>query len=176
MTHTTQAPQHGAPATVPRTPGKGLLILLAIVVVSAFLALSHALGAKEVWAAFLFLLYWAAIEHAKLERLPACIVGGAVGLLMGYLLQTLPVALGEVNGGLLFLAAVLIMVYCHVMAWVVVAVNVMTMLFLTVATIPAITSAVDFGGAFIALALGVAYFAGLVWLGQRWQARKSSPA
>ncbi len=42
MTHATPAnrTRHGAPATVPPTPGKGLLVLLARVVVGAFVALA----------------------------------------------------------------------------------------------------------------------------------------
>ncbi|QDX80473.1 hypothetical protein B9N43_03905 [Denitratisoma sp. DHT3] len=159
------------------TPGKGLLVLLAIiVVVGAFLALGHALGVAEIWAAFLFLLYWAGIEHAAVDRLPACISGAVLGLLLGYLLKMLPLWLGAATGGGVFLALVLLLVYCQVMGWLVVAVNMVTMLYLTVTTIPAIQSGVDFGGAFSALALGIVYFGGLVmaaqWGQKRWAASR----
>lgn len=155
------------------SPGKGLLILAAVVVVvGVFLALSHALGVGEVWAAFLFLLYWAGIEHAAIDKLGACIVGAALGLLMGYLLQTLPVVLGSA-GIVVFLGAVLLLVYLQIMGWALLAVNMMTMLFLTVTTIPAIQTNVNFTGAFLALAFGIAYFAGLVRAGHWWQIRSS---
>lgn len=177
MSDTTQH-SAAAPATAEAvmTPGRGVLVLFAIiVVVGAFLALSHALGVVEVWAAFLFLLYWAGIEHAAVERLPACVSGAVLGLLMGYLLKMLPLWLGTAAGGGVFLALVLLLVYCQVMGWLVVAVNMVTMLYLTVTTIPAIQSGVDFGGAFSALAAGIAYFGGLVltaqWGQKHWQKR-----
>ena len=171
---TTASPSTASPA-LSLTPVKGLLILLALVVViSAFLAVTHALGLREVWAAFLFLLYWAGIEHAAPERLPAGIIGAALGLLMGYLLHTLPAALGLTPGLLVFLALVLVMVYCQIMRWLPLAVNLMAMLYLTVTAIPHLQSGVDFAGAFLALLAGVVYFAGLVLAGHWWQKRKAA--
>lgn len=158
---------------MPMTPGKGLLVLLAIVVViGAFLALNHFLGVHEVWAAFLFLLYWAGIEHVNFEKLLACAVGAALGLLMGYLLKMLPAWLGSA-GLWVFLGAILVLVYCQVMSWITVAVNMATMLFLTVTTIPAVQTGVDFADAATALALGIGFFGGLVWAGQSLQKRRS---
>jgi len=154
------------------TPARGLLILLAIiVVVGAFLVLTHALGLEEVWAAFLFLLYWAGIEHAAPERLPAAIIGAALGLMMGYLLQMLPLTLGVTPGILAFLVLVLVMIYCQVMGWVPLAVNLMAMLYLTVTTIPHLQSGVNFAGAFLALLAGIVYFAGLVLTAHWWKRR-----
>ena len=156
----------------PMTPGKGMLVLLAIIVViGAFLALNHAIGIQNVWAAFLFLLYWAGIEHANSEKMLPCVVGAALGLLMGFLLKMLPLCLGE-PGSLVFLGAVLVLVYFQVMGWATTAVNMVTMLFLTATTIPAIQADVDFGDAALALVLGIIFFGALVWAGTAWQKRK----
>lgn len=175
MNDATQTATAGsAPVEAEMTPGKGLLVLLAIVVViGAFLALNHGLGITEVWAAFLFLLYWAGIEHAAVEKLPSCIVGAVLGLLMGYLMNRLPIWLGASTGGMVFLGLILLLIYCQVMGWLLVAVNMVTMLYLTVTTIPAIQSGVDFIGAFIALGIGVVFFGGLVLAGSWWQKRSA---
>lgn len=161
-------------AAEPMTPGKGLLVLLAIVVViGAFLALNHAIGIHNVWAAFLFLLYWAGIEHASLEKMPSCVVGAALGLFMGFLLKMLPGWLGD-TGMLVFLGAILVLVYFQVMSWAVTAVNMATMLFLTVAAIPAVQTEVDFGDAARALVFGIIFFGTLVWGGTALQRRKQA--
>ena len=162
-----------APQAAPMSPGKGLLVLGAvIVVIGAFLALNHALGIAETWVAFLFLLYWAGIEQIKFNKLAACIVGAIVGLLMTFLLQTLPVQLGAI-GGAVFLGAVLVLVYLQIMGWLTVAVNIVTMLFLTVGTIPLIQSGFSFTNSLLALALGVAYFAGLAGIAFLLQKRSA---
>jgi hypothetical protein len=89
------------------TPGKGLLVLAGVVVViGAFIALNHVLGITEFWVAFLFLLYWSSYEHMSFAALPRCIVGALVGLLYGFMLQTLPVVMGPA-GGVVFLVAIL---------------------------------------------------------------------
>jgi hypothetical protein len=149
-----------APAAL--TPGKGLLVLAGVVVViGAFIALNHALGIADFWVAFLFLLYWSSVEHMSFAKLPRCVIGALVGMLFGYLLQTLPVVMGPI-GGLVFLVAILALIYCQLMGWFPIAVNMMTMLFLTVVTIPTIQGTANFGVLLVALALGLAYFVGLL--------------
>ncbi len=70
MNHTVAATRAGADARPALTPGKGLLALLAVVVlVAAFVWMNHALGVSQVWAGFLFILYWAGLEHVQMERL-----------------------------------------------------------------------------------------------------------
>ena len=162
--------QSHAMAQVTLTPINGFLILMTLVVViGAFLVLNHILGLTEVWAAFLFLLYWGGIDHAKMETLPACIIGAVLGLLLAASLRQLPLWLGNAAGFSVFLAAILILVYCQIMGWLKLAVNMMTMLFLTVGTIPLIQRGLKLSGTLISLAVGIAYFAGLVWAVQRLQ-------
>ncbi|MBL0123010.1 MAG: hypothetical protein IPP88_09885 [Betaproteobacteria bacterium] len=126
----------GSAASAALSPRKGLLVLFGLVVViGAFLWITHLLGITEVWVAFLFLLYWAGLNHAQMGMLPKAIVGAVVGLLIAYSLQQLPLRLG--NAGLaVFLAIILVLVYFQIVGWLTLAVNMSTMLFLTVATIP----------------------------------------
>lgn len=161
---------------LPMTPLKGLLVLLGIIVVVAgFIGLNMALGVHEFWTGFLFLLYWAGIEHVAWDKLAACVVGAVVGLLMAWLLFALPGWFGEA-GGLIFLGLILVLIYCQVMGWLPMAVNLTTMLFLTAGTIPAVQSGVNFAEAFTSLGLALLYFISLVWIGRQLMARKAAPA
>lgn len=179
MNKATQPDGLEPPATdpAPMTPAKGFLVLMALVVViAAFLVLSHTIGVTETWAAFLFLLYWAGIDHADFGKLPAAIVGGVMGLLMVYLMQQAPLWLGTTTGGAVLLGAVLLLVYCQIMGWLPIAVNMMTMLYLTVGSAPVIQAAFQLPGTLAALALSVTYFAGLVWVGSQVQKMRSAKA
>lgn len=159
---------------LPMTPVKGLLVLLGIIVVVAgFIALNIALGVHEFWAGFLFLLYWAGIEHVAWDKLIPCVVGAVVGLTMAWLLFALPGWFGE-TGGYVFLGLILVLVYCQVMGWLSVAINLTTMLYLTAGTIPAVQEGVKFDQAFISLSLAFAYFIGLVWVGMKLMARRTA--
>lgn len=150
-----------APAAM--TPVKGFLTLVAVVVVlAAFLVLSHFAGITETWAAFLFLLYWGGIQHTNMEQLPGTVLGSIIGLLLAYLFQQSPVWFGSA-GGNVFLCVILVVVYFQIMGWLSVAVNMAGMLYLMVGTIPAVQSSFNFIGALIGLIAGVAYFAGLMW-------------
>lgn len=163
-----------APAAM--TPGKGLIVLAGIVVViGAFIALNYALGIADFWVAFLFLLYWSSVEHMSFAKLPQCVVGALVGLLYGYLLQTLPVAMGPEVGGIVFLLAILALIYCQLMGWLPIAVNMMTMLFLTVVTIPTLQGTANFGVLLVALGLGLAYFVGLLAVANFLKQRAAKP-
>ncbi len=163
-----------AETTDPMTPVKGLLVLLGIIiVVGGFIALNTALGLHEFWAGFLFLLYWAGIEQFAWDKLAACVVGAIVGLLMAWLAFALPGWLGDA-GGLVFLALILALIYCQVMGWLSVAINLATMLLLTAGTIPAVQEHVNFADAFISLGLAFIYFVGLLWAGMRVMAKKAA--
>ena len=179
MSNTTQtnAGQSATPGATAITPIKGFLILAGIVVaIGVFLVLNHLLGITEVWVAFLFLLYWAGIDHANMQTLPNCIVGAALGLLLAYALQQLPLSMGNAAGFSVFLGVILAVVYCQIMGWLLLAVNMATMLFLTVGTVPLIQASFNFSGALSALAAGATYFAGLVWVGQWLQRRQTVAA
>jgi hypothetical protein len=158
------------------TPAKGLLVLAGVVVVvGAFIGLNHVLGIKEFWAGFLFLLYWTGFEHMKFDKLPSCIVGALFGLLLAYLLFALPGWMGP-TGGLVFLGLILVVIYCQIMGWLTLAINMCAMLFLTVGTIPVVQAGVNFANAFIALGLGIVFFGGLFWIGNLLKQRKASPS
>jgi hypothetical protein len=71
------------------------------------------------------------------------------------------------------LCVILAMVYCQIMGWLTVMVNLTTMTFLTIASMPLVQAHVSFPNLFATLAFGVGYFAGLVLIG-RWFTQHAS--
>jgi hypothetical protein len=156
------------------TPVAGLLTLGATaVVVAIFIALNHVLGITDIWVGFLFLSYWGGVEQLKLERLPQCILGSLVGLLAAYGLQALPELMGPGVGLALALGAIVVLIYCLIMGWWPIAVNICAMLFLTVATIPAIRAGPGLLKLFPALGTGIAYFAAVAFIVQAFTKRSA---
>jgi len=161
-----------SPAMTP-LKGAGVVVLIALGV-AGYLGLTYSQGVvEEAWSGFLLLLYWAGIEQLNPEKLKAVLVGAFVGLSTAALLFLLPAWLGPL-GQLAFLGVIIALVYCQVMGWLLTAVNMTTMLFLTVGTIPLIqtqASAGYFIGVFHALVLAIIYFGSLIgagfWLAQR---------
>lgn len=166
-----QANATSAPAGLLRKIITALGMLVAVtIVIGIFIALCYAVGITDFWPAFLFVLYWTMIDHADLKKLPRCIVGAFVGLFACYLSQTLPQTMGP-SGGLVFLGFVLVLVFNQLMGWLPVAVNAMTMLYLTVGTSTVLQAHANFNNAFAALALGIVFFGGLISIGKFFKER-----
>ncbi len=171
MNHTVAATRAGADARPALTPGKGLLALLAVVVlVAAFVWMNHALGVSQVWAGFLFILYWAGLEHVQMERLVPSSVGALAGLGIAYALHVLPPQLGA-TGWAIVVGLILVAIYCQIMGWLPIVVNMATMLFLTVGCVPAVQQHADLVNAFAALVSGIVFMVVLV-VGGKWVAAR----
>ncbi len=156
------------------SPGKGLLLLVVLMaMVALFIRLMGAFGVTDIWVPFLFLLYWGMFEKTDAKAIPRCIAGALMGLLMGSLLKTLPLMVGAA-GGMMFLGVIFALIYCQLMGWLKVAINAMTMLFLTVATIPSIQAEFNPINFLIALALGVVYFGSVITLTKFAIARRAT--
>jgi hypothetical protein len=154
------------------TPVQGLLVLAAVVIfVAGYLLLNQAMGLTEAWAGFLFLVCWA-VSQLDPSKLAECAIGAFVGVLVAYALQKLPPMLGVV-AFVPVLGVILLMVYCQIMGWLTLLVNLTTMAFLTIAAMPLVQAHVSFPNLFATLAFGIAYFAGLVLLG-RWFAGRAA--
>lgn len=144
------------------TPARALLMLVAIAVaIAIYLSLAKALGLTEFWAGFLWLLYWAGIEQAQREKLLPSLLGSAIGLSSAYLMQLLPHAMGSA-GLVIAVLSVAVIVFCQLMKWATVLANNASMLFLTVASIPHMLAGGNFPQMYAALAVGAAFFGGLL--------------
>lgn len=159
-----------SPAT---TPLKGLLVLVGVVlVVACFIALCQLLGVSEFWSGFLFVMYWGMVEKVDPKRLPHVVLGGLAGMLVGYSSVLLGEHLGGI-GGYLFIPIILTVIYCQIMGWLPAVVNMMTMIFLTVCTIPAILENTSLLGSLQGFFLGVVFFGGFISTGMYVKQRQS---
>lgn len=159
------------------SPLKGLLILLAVIVVIAgYIAATIALHLSEPWAGFLFLLYWSMVEQAKLDRIAPSVIGAFVGMGTAAMMALLPPAIGMGPGMGVFMAVVLVLVYAIIMGWAPIAVNMATMLFLTVGTIPYVQAHADFAQIFFGIGAGIVYFGGLALIAAAVSRKKAAVA
>lgn len=167
-------PPEGAPS--PHLSAKQALIMTPIVLVLliAFIALNLAVGSAEVYVGFFFALYWTGIQKGSFAELPAAVAGGFFGLILAFLLHLMVATWGVGGGSLAFLALLAPVLFCQLAGYVPLIINNATMLLLTAATISHVQANARFPGMFISLALAVAFFGGLLWLGQVLQARSQA--
>lgn len=159
------------------SPGKGLLVLAGLVVlIAAYLWIVHLAGNTAGYAGFVFLLYWAGVEHMNLQRFFPVLIGSLFGLAVAFGMHALPEALGPTMGYSIMLTLLLGMIYCQVMGWATSVINLATMLFLTVGTIPAVHAASHYDHMAIAVLLAAAFFGGLVFLFSKLNRPKDTAA
>ena len=159
------------------TPLIGLLILLTVaVMVGTFIFLNIRLGIMEFWPGLVFLFYWSTFEQFSLQRLPHTVIGMAAGIGLSCAVFTLPGmygSAGQIAGPTLIAAAV----YCLIMGWLTIVINVPAMLMLTVCTIPILGEAGRFAQIGLGLASGVIFFGTLAFVAQTIAGRiKLKPA
>jgi len=147
------------------------MLIPVVLVIGVFLVICHLLGVSQFWAGFLFVLYWGMVETVDPKRLPHVVLGGIVGMLAGYSSVLLLEYLGG-TGGYVFIAIILAIIYCQLMGWLPVAVNMMTMIFLTVCTIPAILENTSLLAALQGFLAGAVFFGGFILTGMALKQRK----
>jgi hypothetical protein len=158
------------------SPLKALgLLVAAIVMVALYIILFGALGNLEFYAGFLFLACWTLIDHGKMTRLPHAICGSALGLALGYAMHVLMAGPLGANGGHVFGAIVLVVLYCQIIGWLPLFINATTMMFLAVVTIPHIQAYGDFAKTAIALGIGIVYFGVILGIASWISAKPSAP-
>ena len=160
----------------PPTPAKGFLILaIMVVLIAAYLGIIHAAGNETAYAGFAFLLYWAGIDHMNLQRFVPVLVGSLFGLSVAYAMHAMPAAFGPVGMGAVMII-VLTMIYCQIMGWLTTLINMATMLFLTIGTIPALQAEDKYDHMAIAVLLAAGFSGGLVLLASKFGGTKTEPA
>lgn len=137
---------------------KALGMLIGAMGMSAgFIALCGALGNHDSYAGLLFLLCFAVLEKSSFTRLPHAILGCAFGLSLGYLLQYL-IGHSVQMGGLIFVAVIMVVLYCQFLEWLPYIANLSAFSFVLVTTIPYVQAQSDFRNPAIALVIGIVYF------------------
>ncbi|MDG0980907.1 MAG: hypothetical protein P8O79_14355 [Halieaceae bacterium] len=148
------------------------VLLAVIALILGFIGLAALFNITEVWAGFLFLLYWGGIHHLDLKEYPAAALGSCFGLLLIYLAHNLGTLLGYPELSLpLFLVLICTVVYFQILGKFTFVINLAAMLFLTVGTIPQLSelNVFDIGKAVV---LSAAYFGLIAALGNWMAARK----
>lgn len=148
---------------VPAIPSnlQTLAIIVAVAIICAvYISLSHWIGIDNYWPGFVFLLFWGGVEKLAVNKLVECAAGAVVGMSMGYLLQQLPTLIG-VYGFVVFVVLICTLVFCQIKHWFVIGINLATMLYVTVTTIPVIQQHSDFTELYSALGVGVLFFGAL---------------
>jgi len=156
---------HDAPQTPPRPsiPQTLLLLVGILATLAGYLAICAALGTQEYYAGFFFLFFWTGIQKADFAALPSTVAGAFFGLALGLLLQQLSARFGP-NGGLIFLAPVLVVLFLLLRGHLRFVINDTAMLMLTVATVAHVQAHADFAEMFISLAAAVVFFGALFWV------------
>ena len=150
------------------------ILLGVIAVILGFLALVVLLNITEVWAGFLFLLYWGGIHHLELKEYPAATLGSLFGLLLIYLAHNLGTIVGLPDLSLpLFLGVICTVVYFQILGKFSLVINLAAMLFLTVGTIPQLAE-LDILNIAKAVALSALYFGLLAAIGNTMMVHKAS--
>lgn len=160
--------------TKPLSPLAALGVLVAVIaLIAGFIGLVVLFNITEVWAGFLFLLYWGGVHHLDLKEYPAAALGSCFGLLLVYLAHNLGTLLGFPELSLpLFLALICTVVYFQILGKFTLIINLAAMLFLTVGTIPQLSelNVFDIGKAVV---LSAAYFGLIAALGHWIAARRA---
>jgi len=153
------------------------LVILGVVVlgVAIYIGLAVALGMTTFYGGFLFILYWMTFKHADLAEFWPALLGAATGLGIAWMLHNLPILMGPPGMGIA-LAVVLLAIYCLVVGWIPVIINASTMLFLTVGTIPALQTEVEFQGFLMSLFYGAALAGGVLYLVARLRRPRAGTA
>ena len=157
------------------SPLLALGILAAVIaILLIFIGIVALTGVTEVWAGFLFLLYWGGIHKLNMEEYASAFIGALFGLVLIYLAHHLGELVGNPDLGLpLFLALICVLVYFQILGKLHIFNNLAAMLFLTVGTIPQLAdiSVIEMGKGIVASAV---YFGALGWIGAKLAAKKQA--
>ncbi len=153
-----------------------LAILAGVVLaVAAFLGLAHLLGLTAPYAGFLFVLYWTGLKHAAAEEFWPGLAGALTGIGLAWAVHALPLLLGPA-GLALMLLLILAVIYATIRGWVPQFINMAAMLFLTVATIPALNREATLGQMALAVLLAALLLRGGMLVAKLFRRPAGEPA
>ena len=157
------------------TPLMALGVLIGVIaVLLGFVGLVVLFGVTEIWAGFLFLLYWGGIHKLDMSEFPHAAVGSLFGLILVFLSHDLGPLVGLPTLTLpLFLCVICVLVYFQILGKLHIFNNLAAMLFLTVGTIPLLAdvSIIDIAKGIV---LSILYFGAIGWLGATLVAKKKA--
>ena len=165
----TSADTHGGQTSGiqrPRIVTSVLLLIGVVIAIAGFVAVGYTLAITPLYAGFLLLWFWATVGQASFPALPSIISGAVAGTATAWLLQYCVQAYGAA-GLYAVLVLIIVAIFVQIMNWAPLVINAPYMLFLTVTAAPLLQGGEDFRMVIAAILASAAYFAGIVFVGQR---------
>lgn len=138
-----------------------LTVLALLVVVILWLVVGGKLfGITSFFASFLFVWYWASVEHADFGQWLPSLGGALMGLALAWQARELPIQIGA-SVPYVALGVIALAIWFQLIGWFPLLFNRAAMLFLTLFAAPALLSILDPIESGLAIVLGAIYFAGV---------------
>ena len=143
--------------------GHALIITIGVIVaIAGFVALGAFLHVGPLYAGFLLLFVWSALDNLAMKALPAALLGALSGAGLSFLLQTGAAAASPALI-VLALALMILALFLVVAGRAALVCNQSTMLFITVLNAPLLQAGEDFRGVAVAIALSAVWFGTIAW-------------
>ena len=150
-------PSHPASANARTVKQSAILAAVVIAAVVGFTFLGNALKIGPVYAGLLFFWYWAAIDQARFQAMPAALLGSICGTCTAWLLQAFAHQ-HNVVGLCCVLVFIIIAIFVQIAELVPIAINLPFMLFLTACGAPLLQASENFPEVLTAIGLAAVYF------------------
>ena len=143
---------------------------------TAYLSAAGALGIEPYYMGFLFALHFGAFEKMNPRLFVPALLGAFTGIANAGALALLPALLGPTPGLVIATGITLFGTFCLLKGWFRSVVNTGYLLFLTVATIPALQAPPSFLGMAAAVCLGAVFMGAVVLIGGAMARRAAKAA
>jgi hypothetical protein len=132
------------------------VIAMLIPIITGYIFLGISLGLQSLFGGFLFATYWGAVKKSNITEFVPTLVGGLTGITIAYQLYVLPLTLGT-PGLVLGVIFSILPLYPLMRNKAQLFLNPAFVVFLTVATIPAVAAQHDYLGMAVGTIFGAAY-------------------
>jgi hypothetical protein len=132
------------------------LIAILIPIIAGYIFLGISIGLQSLFGGFLFATYWGAVKKSDITEFVPTLVGGLTGIAIAYQLYVLPLMFGKA-GLVVGVILSIVPLYPLMRNKVQLFLNPAFIVFLTVATIPAIAAQHDYLGMATGTIFGAAY-------------------
>lgn len=153
----------------------GLLGII-VIILAVFIGAMMSINVMEFWLGTVFLWYFSSEKHSDMKVFPSVAIGSIVGYTIAAGVHILPTELGMGLGGGLAVLLIVVPLILFLMGKMTFFFNGGTFLYLTIGTIPSISSEGIYGEQILALIVGILFwgvlFGALNFFGKKAAAKK----